>query len=166
MSDQFLGEIRPFSFNFAPRAWALCQGQLMPINQNQALFSLLGTYYGGDGTRTFGLPDLRGRTPIGSANPGTFGEIAGVETVTLNANQLPVHTHALKASSTTANLNTPAAANSLASNAFYAAPASQTQAMNKAALGSTAASLPHNNLQPTLVINYCIALSGVFPSRS
>lgn len=164
MSEQFMGEIRFFSFPFAPRNWALCQGQTLAVNQNQALFSLLGTQYGGNGSTTFMLPDLRGRTPISISQALPTGAVSGVETVTLNPNQLPPHNHNVLASATAADQGDPGPTMVLASNQFYSLPGAP-QPMNAGVLSSFPAQ-PHSNIQPTLVLNYCIALQGIFPSRN
>jgi microcystin-dependent protein len=164
MSEPFLGEIRMFSFDFAPKGWAMCNGQLLQINQNQALFSLLGTTYGGDGQQTFALPDLRGRLPF-HVGTRVQGQMAGTESETLNLNQMPAHTHAAQASSTTGTAATPggnfwaaAAANPYAS--------SNSSTMSAQAVTSAGGSQPHNNLPPFLVLNVCMALLGIFPSRN
>jgi microcystin-dependent protein len=173
MSDAFIGEIRPFGFNFPPRNWATCAGQLLPIAQNQALFSLLGTTYGGNGTTNFALPDLRGRVPVhaGSGPLGTvtLGEMAGVENVTLTAAQLPSHGHGVAASADLAAATSPAAALPGAKPRFGAdiyAPASNPVALSSTAVGNAGGSQPHNNMQPSLAINFCICLFGIYPSRN
>jgi|SRR5665213_1231587 len=165
MSEQFLGEIRVFGFGFAPKGWAQCNGQTMAIQQNQALFSLLGTAFGGNGMQNFQLPNLQGRTPISMASPSLIGTAAGTENITPNASQLPAHGHTFLASSATANLNTPGPANALASGGTCYAPAVGLLPMNAGALGGGSAQ-PHNNVQPTLVLNFCIALTGIYPSRN
>lgn len=172
MSDPFLGTIRLVAFNFAPVGWALCQGQTLPIQENTALFSLLGTYFGGDGVNTFGLPDLRGRVAVsqgqgpGLSNYGQ-GQPGGAETVTLAGSNAPTHTHTMMAAATvttpdpgpSAVLGTPAAAVRL-----YGSGAATPLAGNSIApFGS---SVPHENRQPYLALNYIIALNGIFPSRS
>jgi microcystin-dependent protein len=168
-----LGEIRNFGFNFAPRGWAQCNGQIMSIAQNTALFSLLGTMYGGNGVQTFALPDLRGRVPIGmGAGPGLTnrvqGEEAGDETTTLATNNLPAHSHALNAKVGIGNQATPSghllAASDQRNSQFTSAGADTTMAATS--VGSTGSGTPINNMQPYLVTNYCIALEGVFPSRN
>jgi microcystin-dependent protein len=170
--DPFLGEIRLFGFNFAPTGWALCQGQLMAISSNAALFSLLGTTFGGDGVRTFGLPDLRGRLPLGQGQgpgltPRTMGEIAGEENHTLITQEMPAHSHSVSANETS---DTTDPKNSFPSNDsrnalnIYATTTDRTL-MNPGMIGITGGNLPHNNMQPYLCINYCIALNGIFPSR-
>ena len=159
------------SFNFAPKGWAMCNGQLMPINQNQALFSVLGTTYGGDGRTTFALPDLRGRAPIHVNAQHPVGQSAGEETVTLTANQVPAHSHTLVASATSASSNTPRG-NVIAKKArfgidLFAAPNPvKTVLMAGGALSPTGNSAPHDNMQPYLAINFVIALQGIFPSRN
>ena len=170
MSEPFLGEIRAFGFNFAPRGWASCNGQLLPINQNQALFALLGTIYGGNGQTTFALPDLRGRVPINQgqssgASTYSLGQAIGVENVTLLVSQIPAHTHRLNASPDNATTTDPG--NNLlavARSATYAS--SGSAAMNPGAIAITGGSQPHENRQPYLTVNYCIALQGIFPSRN
>lgn len=167
--DPFIGEIRCFGFNFAPIGWALCQGQLMSISQNTALFSLLGTMYGGDGRTTFGLPDLRGRTPMGMGQgPGLSqrdqGEQAGTETVTLVQGQLPAHNHSVAASSS-ATAKSPAAALPAYTGDAATYGTAGDMAMSPTMVGGGGGGQPHDNLQPYLVLNWCIATEGVFPSR-
>jgi microcystin-dependent protein len=168
MAEPFIGEIRMFSFGFVPRYWALCAGQTLPINQNQALFSLIGTTYGGNGVSTFMLPNLQGRAPMNQNSQNSLGVQVGTETVTLSAAQLPSHIHIPQASTTASALNTPAATNALGAplsgKPIYAQPSNLTP-MNSGALGATPGQ-PHENMQPSLVLNFCIALSGLFPSRS
>lgn len=168
--DPFVGELRCFGFSFAPVGWAQCQGQLLPINSNTALFSLLGTTYGGNGQTTFGLPDLRGRIAMGMGQgPGlagyTEGQQGGTETVTLAAAQLPAHNHSVAASST-ATAKSPAGALPAytADGSTYGTTADL--AMSPTMVGGGGGNQPHNNLQPYLVLNWCIALQGIFPSRS
>lgn len=171
MSEPFIAEVRIFGFNFAPRGWAFCNGQLLPISQNTALFSLLGTNYGGNGTTNFALPNLQGRTPISPGQgPGlsnrTLGEQAGSESVTLTAAQIPSHTHQLNAT-TPATTGTPGNAVTLAATAgarVYRA-ATNLVAMS-APLSSGGGGQPHENRQPYLGLNFVIALQGVFPSRN
>lgn len=169
MSEPFIGEIRLFAFNFAPRFWATCDGQLLSIAQNPALFSLLGTTYGGNGQTTFALPDLRGRvaTGLGALSGGsnyTIGEAAGVESVTLLTTQLPAHTHPVAASTGAATTNVPSGAVlAAASTGVYASPASLVPTAMTTVAGSAQA---HTNLQPGLVVNACIAIYGIFPSRN
>ena len=168
MSEPFLSEIRIMSFVFAPKGWALCNGQLLPINQNQALFSLLGTTYGGDGRVNFALPDLRARVPIHMGNGHTLGEKGGEQAHTLSISELPTHVHTLNATTIPATTNTPdttfLTAQSTAS-ALYGAP-SNLIAMNPAAIGNTGGSQAHLNMQPFLTLSFCIALQGVFPSQT
>ncbi|HJX27722.1 MAG TPA: tail fiber protein [Thermoanaerobaculia bacterium] len=167
MAEPFLSEIRIMSFVFAPKGWALCNGQLLPINQNQALFSLLGTTFGGDGRVNFALPDLRGRTPIHVGNGHTLGEKAGEQAHTLSIAELPQHTHVLNATTSTATTNNPGSGVMLAQSTaaeLYASGASSLQAMSPAAVSSTGGSQAHLNMQPFLTLSFCIALQGIFPS--
>jgi microcystin-dependent protein len=176
MADPFVAEIRIFPFNFAPRGWAWCDGQLMSISQNTALFSLLGTTYGGDGKSTFALPDLQGRAPMHPGQgPGLslhdLGETGGSETVTLLESEIPSHPHVMRASSDVADNNVPAgmmAAKPLGRGSLlYNAQANPpVVSMNPVALAPTGGDNPHNNLQPYLTFYFCIALQGVFPPRS
>lgn len=168
MAEPFLSEIRIMSFNYAPNGWALCGGQLLPINQNQALFSLLGTTYGGDGRVNFALPDLQGRTPIHMGAGHTLGERGGEQGHTLSIAELPTHTHVLNASSTQASTNVPDTNSVLsASNPqnAYAAP-SNPIAMSPQSIANTGGSQAHLNMQPFLVLNFSIALQGIFPSQN
>lgn len=168
MSEPFLSEIRMMSFSFAPRGWALCNGQPLPINQNQALFALLGTIYGGNGQTTFALPNLQGRVPIHVGSGHHLGEAAGLEAVTLNIQQLPQHTHPVNASSA-ASGGTPLPTNSFlggANNAYLAPNAGPLIAMNPQTIGLSGGSQAHTNMQPYLTLNFCIALQGIFPSQS
>ncbi|MDR2333932.1 MAG: tail fiber protein [Burkholderiaceae bacterium] len=175
MSDQFVGEIRIFAFNFAPRGWALCQGQLLPISQNTPLFSLLGTTYGGDGKSTFALPDLQGNMPM---HPGqgsglslhNLGEMSGSETVTLLTTEIPSHTHSLhpaKTADASVNMATPSSAVSIgvAPTRSFTSQAANLVQMAPTQLGMAGGSLPHNNMPPYLAVNFCIALQGIFPPR-
>ena len=174
MSEPFVGQVIAVGFNFAPVGWALCQGQLLPINQNTALFSLLGTTYGGDGQSTFGLPDLRGRAALGMGQgsglqPYLLGQPGGVESVTLTANQFASHTHALQAAATATTptpgsgvvLGTPAAATPT-----YATAGTAAQLVGSAVSLAAGGNVAHENRQPSLAINYIIALFGVFPSQN
>ena len=172
MSEPFLGEIRMFGFGFAPQGWAQCNGQLLPINQNQALFSLLGTTYGGDGRTAFALPDMRSRVPVCQGQgPGLSsyaeGQAGGAETVTLVPAQMPGHTHPVKASSSAAGSNQPEG-RALARSAghIYTAKPDTSTIMNADMLGDTGGGQSHDNIQPYLAVNFCIALNGIFPSRS
>lgn len=175
MADPFVAEIRIFPFNFAPTGWALCNGQLMPISQNTALFSLLGTTYGGDGKSNFALPNMQGNAPMHPGQgPGLslhdLGEMGGSETVTLLQSEIPVHSHGLMGNTTTGTKSVPTG-NSLARTSgatpyLPSNPAPQLAAMAPQALTPTGGGQPHNNLMPYLTLNFCIALQGVFPPRS
>jgi len=168
MSEPFMSEIKIVSFNFPPKGWALCNGQLLPINQNQALFALLGTTYGGNGQTNFALPNLRGKVPIHFSGSHTLGETAGTTSVTVNIQQLPTHQHLLQASTATAGVDTPSTSTLLggsAPNDLYSGPASLTT-LNPVAVTSVGGSQPHNNMMPYLVLNFIIALQGIFPSRN
>ena len=166
MSEPFLAELRCFSFSFAPRGWALCNGQLLPINQNQTLFSLLGTTYGGNGQTNFALPNLQGRTPVHAIGGQLqMGQSAGTETVTLTTQQMPTHSHGCMSNAGTANIGTPVN-NTWGTESTGAYAASSTGNMNATAIGNAGNSQPHVNLQPFLTINFCIALQGVFPSQN
>jgi microcystin-dependent protein len=163
MAEPFLSEIRIMSFVFAPKGWALCNGQLMPINQNQALFSLLGTTFGGDGRVNFALPDLRGRVPIHVGSGHTLGERGGEQAHTLTVAELPTHTHVLNGSSSDASEEL-LASNLLATAANqYAAPPGNTTLLPQT-LGNVGGSQAHLNMQPFLTLSFCIALQGIFPS--
>ncbi|PSJ65701.1 phage tail protein [Kumtagia ephedrae] len=181
MAEPFLSEIKIVSFNFPPKGWAFCNGQLLPINQNQALFSLLGTTYGGDGRVTFALPNLRGRSPIHMGDGHTLGEAAGSTSVTVTPQQMPAHTHAFMGrnelpAATTANA-TPGGTKVLAQGnaslqsgqtaavSLYGPPAS-LNAMAPQAVSNAGGSQAHTNMMPYLVLNFVIALQGIFPSRN
>jgi len=172
MGTPFLSEIRIFSFNFAPKGWAMCNGQFLPINQNQALFSLLGTTYGGNGQTTFALPDLRGRTPFHMGGGFTEGQAAGSEAVTLNIQQLPTHTHSITgqtavvgaANNATAAVPTGNFWANLGKNVYSTA--QPNAAMAPGTVTNIGGSQPHTNLSPYLVLTFCIALVGAFPSRN
>jgi microcystin-dependent protein len=169
--EPFLGEIRMFGFDFAPRGWALCDGRLLPINQNQALFALLGNMYGGNGTTTFALPNLQSRVPIGQGHGAglssyVVGQAGGSETVRLTAAQMPAHTHSVKASGSAANSTTPEGrvpARSVGRS--YAATPDTSTVMNANMLGAAGGGQPHANVQPYLAMNFCIAMVGIFPAR-
>ena len=170
MSEPFVGEIRMFAGNFAPRGWAFCDGQLLSVSQNDALFSLFGTIYGGDGRTTFGLPDLRGRVPVhAGSGPGLsdrrLGTKSGAEKVTLTVNQLPAHSHTMQASSAAATADEPTS-NVLASSAgtsYYTAGA--PSAAMGGTVGNSGGSQSHSNLMPFLCIHFIVALVGIYPSR-
>ena len=172
MSDQFLAEIRIFPFNFPPTGWAFCNGQIMPISQNTALFALLGTTYGGDGKSTFALPNLQGSAPM---QPGQgqglslrdLGEMSGVEAITLLQSEIPVHTHGMRASPDPGDNTVPGPTISLAgaSGGNIYSTTTTNQMMAPQALPPAGGGLPHNNMQPYLALNYCIALQGIFPQR-
>jgi microcystin-dependent protein len=167
MAEPFLAEIRVISFNFAPKGWALCNGQLLPINQNQALFSLLGTTYGGDGRVNFGLPNLQGRVPIHVGDGHTLGEVGGEMAHTLSIAELPVHAHGVQGSSTPAEMITPTNQVSylgLANNVYT--PSQNLVALAPAAVTNAGGSQAHLNMQPFLTLNFCIALQGIFPSQN
>lgn len=164
MAEPFLSEIRIMSFVFAPRGWALCNGQLLPINQNQGLFSLLGTTFGGDGRVNFALPDLRARTPIHVGSGHTLGERGGESAHTLSIAELPTHTHVLTGTTATGNTPLPAA-NLLADSPvqLYATPSSLVS-LQPATVTNVGGSQAHLNMQPFLTLSFCIALQGIFPS--
>jgi microcystin-dependent protein len=165
MSEPFLSEVKIVSFSFAPKGWALCNGQLLPINQNQALFSLLGTTYGGDGRVNFALPNLQGRIPIHFGNGHTLGEVGGRENHTLTAQEMPAHTHIISASNATPNQGTQAG-NMWAGNSGAYSSAPPDGSMNPASISSSGGSQSHTNIQPYLVLNFIIALVGIFPSQN
>lgn len=171
MSEPFLAEIRMMGFNFAPRGWALCDGQILPINQNQSLYSLLGTTYGGDGRTTFALPDLRGRTPIhvGRANGGAFhseGQKSGEETHTLSSNEMPQHTHLMEGVSGPGTAVLPDGALLADIPGGYADYGTPTVTLRPGTVTNAGGSQAHDNMQPYLTLNFCIALQGLFPSRN
>lgn len=165
MSEPFLSEIKIVSFNFPPKGWALCNGQFLPINQNQALFALLGTTYGGNGQTTFALPNLRGQVPIHMGSGHTLGEAAGSTSVTINIQQLPTHLHVLQGTNTNGGVANPNGATLGAVNNMYGAAASLTT-LNPGSVTSVGGSQPHNNMMPYLVLNFIIALQGIFPSQN
>jgi len=169
MSTPFLGEFRIVGYTFAPRGWAMCNGQLLPINQNQALFAILGTTYGGDGRVNFGLPNFQGRAPIHTGNGFVLGQAAGEQNHTLNLNEMPLHTHAVNGSS--ANGNTPTAAGNTwavegSNTTFIYSNGTDDAHMAPSAIANAGGSQPHSNMQPFLVLNFVIALQGIFPSRN
>ncbi|MBV6433295.1 MAG: hypothetical protein IANPNBLG_03473 [Bryobacteraceae bacterium] len=162
--EPFLGSLMCVSFNFAPRGWAVCDGRLLAINQNQALFSLLGTTFGGNGQTTFALPDLRGRCAMGAGNGHAIGEHAGEEAHTINISEMPAHTHYWAATST-AGSQTTGAGNILAGAAIYST-GSASGSMNPGELTSAGGSQPHENRSPSLALTWIIALQGIFPSQN
>ncbi len=174
MADPFVAEIRIFPFNFAPRGWAFCNGQLLPISQNTALFSLLGTTYGGDGKSNFALPNLQGSAPMHPGQgPGLslhdLGETGGSETVTLLESEIPSHSHAVTAQTNPGNVKIPSPSVAFARSALgnaYIAPAANIVALSDQTIGPAGGDAPHNNLQPYLTLNFNIALQGVFPPRT
>jgi microcystin-dependent protein len=174
MADPFVAEIRIFPFNFAPKGWAWCDGQLLPLSQNTALFSLLGTTYGGNGKSNFALPDLQGSAPMHPGQgPGLslhdLGEIGGSETVTLLESEIPAHSHALQAASPPGNSKTPAGgvlARATNGNVYLPPAGQPVVAMSPNALSPAGGDQPHNNMQPYLTCYFCIALQGVFPPRT
>ena len=167
MGTPFLGEIKIISWNFPPKGWAFCNGQFLPINQNQALFSLLGTMYGGNGQTTFALPDFRGRAPMHVGSGFTQGQALGQSAHTVTISEMPAHTHFVQVSNTDATDSNPTGAVILSkavANSYGAA--ANLSAMNPATIGNTGGSQAHENRQPFLVLNFVIALQGVFPSRN
>jgi microcystin-dependent protein len=182
MSEPFLSEIKIFSFNFPPKGWAFCNGQLLPINQNQALFALLGTTYGGNGQTNFALPNLQGRVPIHTTwnSSYTLGAAGGSTSVTITQQQMPAHNHAMTANTSQANLiggavpaNTKSLAQAVAATGAtptpvnaYSTNASGLAALNPVSVTNTGGSQAHNNMMPYMVLNFCIALQGIFPSRN
>lgn len=167
MGEPFLGEIRVFSFNFPPRGWAFCNGTLLPINANQALFSLLGTMYGGDGRVNFALPNLQGRTPLGFNGQFPQGQAAGETAHTLSVQEMPYHTHAASGSGNTSGgtnigINDYFGATTVN---IYGAPASPVTLTGET-ISTIGNSQPHNNMMPYLTLNFCIALQGIYPSRT
>ena len=167
MSTPFLGEIKIIAWNFAPKSWALCNGQQLPINQNQALFSLLGTMYGGNGQTTFALPDFRGKLPVHVGAGFTQGQTGGQYAHTITQSEMPQHIHFMNVTNTdgtTPNPGTGVILSKAVANSY--GPATGLVAMNPASVGNTGGSQPHENKQPYLVLNFIIALQGIFPSRN
>jgi microcystin-dependent protein len=180
LSDQFLAEIRAFPFDFAPQGWAFCNGQLLSLSQNTALFALIGTYYGGNGASNFGLPNLQGNVPVGQGqglglSPYTIGDSGGAANVTLLSTEIPQHSHGLFGVASPGTTNSPAG--NLPAEALGAsgrgsfmidsfAPAGTATTLSPAQIGPSGGSQPHNNMQPYLALNFCIALVGIFPPRS
>lgn len=165
MSTPFMGEVKIISWNYPPKGWAFCNGQLLPINQNQALFSLLGTTYGGNGQTTFALPDLRGRAPVHFGQGITQGEAAGQAAHTLTMSELPAHNHFAHGSTNAPNQGSPGG-NYWAALAGSYSTAQADSTMNVQSTSFVGGSLPHTNMQPYLVVNFIIALQGIFPSRN
>ena len=163
MAEPFLSEIRIMSFGFAPKGWALCNGQLLPINQNQALFSLLGTTFGGDGRVNFALPNLQGNVPIHVGSGHTLGEKGGEQGHTVSIAEIPTHTHSAMSKPINATTNSPNGA-LLANAANFYAPFGSATSMNPGTVTNVGGSQAHLNMQPFLVLNFCIALQGIFPS--
>ncbi|MGH3149794.1 MAG: phage tail protein [Streptosporangiaceae bacterium] len=165
MSAPFLGEIKVISFNFPPKGWAFCNGALLQISQNQPLWSVLGTTYGGDGRITFGLPNLQGRTPMHVGNGIVLGEMGGETTHTLNISEVTTHNHQANGTNTTGDSPIPAS-NYLGGAANFYAPLANTTSINPATVGGVGSSQSHENMAPYLVLNFIIALQGIFPSQS
>ena len=173
MSEPFLSEIRIMSFNYPPKGWAMCNGQLLPINQNQPLFALLGTTYGGNGQTNFALPDMRGNVPIHEGSGHTLGEKGGEQNHTLTMSELPTHVHDFSSNtcvqSASANATVAPPTNNYWANhgkTTYSTGGVNTAAMSPQAVGNFGGSQPHTNMQPYLVLNFCIALQGIFPSQN
>src|SRR5260370_405402 len=165
MAEPFLAEIRMMSFGFPPKGWARCDGQLLPINQNQALFSLLGTTFGGDGRVNFGLPNLDGRTPMHMGNGHTLGERGGEQAHTLSLSELPTHGHTLQATTLNADAPVPAGLLLATVSNVYTSPSNLTT-LNPGSITNTGGSQAHLNMQPFLTISFCVALQGIFPSQT
>jgi len=174
VSDAFVAEIRVFPFNFAPKGWAFCDGQLLPISQNTALFSLLGTFYGGDGKSTFALPDMQDNAPMfwgqgAGLSLHDLGEQSGSETVTLIESEIPSHSHLLQGTAGLGSQNSPSdklLARPFGGGSPYVAAGGATVQLAQQAIAPTGSSLPHNNMMPYLTVNFCIALQGIFPARN
>jgi microcystin-dependent protein len=172
MSQPFLSEIKMFACNFAPRSWALCNGQLLPINQNQALFSLLGTTYGGNGQTNFALPNLQGRIPLHDGQGFTLGQAGGETAHTLTQSEMPSHFHTMQCSNASGDTVPPATAAQhniwaqTTQNPYAAVPPNPNTVMNPGSIGNNGGSQAHSNMAPYLVINFCIALTGIFPSQN
>jgi microcystin-dependent protein len=166
MSEPFMGEIKIISWNFPPRGWAFCNGQFLPINQNQALFSLLGTMYGGNGQTTFALPDFRGRAPMHVGSGFTQGQALGQAAHTVTQSEMPAHIHTAQAFNANGDVAVPAGAALCTVNNLYAAVSANMVALNPASLANFGGSQPHENRMPLLVLNFIIALVGIFPSQN
>ena len=166
MAEPFLSEIRLMSFDFAPKGWAMCNGQQLPINQNQALFALLGTTYGGNGQTTFALPDLRGRVPIHVGDGFTLGTKAGEAAHTVTLQEMPTHPHFLNVTNNNGSAAMPTGNVLAAANNMYHDPSGSLTTMSPSTVGNVGGSQPHNNMQPYLSLTFCIALQGIFPSQN
>jgi microcystin-dependent protein len=166
MSNPYVGEIRLFAGNFAPQGWAFCSGQLLAISQNDVLFQLIGTTYGGDGQQTFALPDLRGRVPVHQGSGFVIGQMAGSETITLTQNQIPGHTHVPRANTAAASVTAPGGAVLAATSVNSYGPGPATVDMAAQAIAPAGGSQPHENMAPTLALSYIISLFGIFPSQN
>lgn len=166
MSTPYLGQLMLASWGFAAKGWAQCNGQLLAINQNTALFSLLGTYYGGDGRTNFALPNLQGRTPIGIGSGYSIGQPGGEASHTLSAAEVPTHNHSVNAAASGANSTSPSASLLSGGGAAVFVQATNLTAMNSASIAPFGGSQPHENRQPYLVLNWCIALQGIFPTQN
>jgi len=166
MSAPFIGEVKMISWNFAPSGWAFCNGQLLPIAQNQALFSILGTIYGGDGRTTFALPNLQGATPVHAGNGITQGQRGGEAAHALTTNEIPLHTHTAQGTTATATSGTPTGNIWASQSASPFSSSAPNVVMSAAAFNNAGASQPHSNLQPYTVVNFIIALQGIFPTRN
>ena len=166
MAEPFLSEIRMMSFNFPPKGWAMCNGQLLPINQNQGLFSLLGTTFGGDGRVNFALPNLQGNTPIHMGSGFTLGQTGGEQAHTLSISEIPTHTHSANATNTSGAAAVPGGAFLGAFNNAYNSQITNPTALIAGSISNVGGSQAHLNMQPFLALNFCIALQGIFPSQS
>ena len=170
-AQPYVGEMMMVGFNFAPVDWALCEGQLLSISENEVLFQLIGTTFGGDGVQTYGLPDLRGRVPVGMGQGAglssyVLGERSGVESVTLNVNQLPLHAHTVNPAASSGEATTNRPDNAFPAVGGYYASSTNGSPMGAPTLAATGGGLPHNNIQPVLAINWIISLFGIFPSQN
>ena len=166
MSEPFLAEVRMMGFNFAPRGWGFCDGQILPINQNQSLYSLLGTIYGGDGRTSFALPDLRSRTPLHVDNEHQQGQKSGAETISLTAAEIPQHTHAFRASSLAGNTRSSTGSILASAPTYRPFAADRNQPLRSGSINNVGGGQAHNNMQPYTTVSFAIALQGLFPSRN
>ncbi|WP_238188606.1 phage tail protein [Paenibacillus sp. L3-i20] len=162
--EPFVGEIRLFSFGIIPRGWAPCNGQLLPINNNQVLFSIIGVTFGGDGRNTFALPNLQGRAPVAPGNTVAYGASIGEANTTLTQTQIPNHSHIVNATNNTANSNKPGD-KIWASSPDQSYSSNMDKTMSTSSISTSGSSQPHNNIQPSIVVSYCISLTGIYPSR-